>query len=235
MPAKSRTHYSRAAEIDATELARFEQSRQKTPDRRRKSYSDEQMLAALVESARVVGHSPTIAEYDQTSAKGPHSQTLISRFGSWNEAKRRAGLRPRKGATKAQLAQELTDLGVHLGRTPTTQDVSRCAKEKQVHALASFYQAFGTFSAALQAAGFDVPVGEERLDRAVADGARLAIALGRLPTLQDWQAAHTGQRIRGRAIAKSARPMFSHWQVYRMVGQKWARMQYLIHQEISTS
>ena len=52
-----------------------------------------------------------------------HPQTVIERFGSWNRAKRAAGLVPRRFATKEELLRCLRELGEKLGRTPTAKDV----------------------------------------------------------------------------------------------------------------
>ena len=50
------------------------------------------------------------------------------------------------------------------------------------------WHTFGSLAQALREAGFDVPVGEERLERAVEQGAVLARSLGRLPKMADWDA-----------------------------------------------
>ena len=56
------------------------------------------------------------------------------------------------------------------------------------------WHTFGSLAAALREAGFDVPVGEERLERAIADGAVLARELGRLPKMADWKDARSARR-----------------------------------------
>lgn len=86
------------------------------------------------------------------------------------------------------------------------------------------WQTFGSLSAALREAGFDVPVGEERLERAIADGAVLARELGRLPKMADWKAAR----------ARDA-TLLSEWQVYRMVDVQpgaWSAFQYLVRERL---
>ena len=51
------------------------------------------------------------------------------------------------------------------------------------------WHTFGSLTAALREAGFDVPVGDEKLERAVEHGAELARELGRLPKMADWKSA----------------------------------------------
>ena len=78
-----------------------------------------------------------------------------------------------------------------------------------------YWQTFGSLSAALRAAGFDVPAARERADRAVEDGTRLARRLRRLPTFRDWGTAR-----------RSDPSLPSEWQVYRLFGGSqgaWAR------------
>ena len=70
-----------------------------------------------------------------------------------------------------------------------------------------YWQTFGSFRAALRAAGFDVPRTKERSERAVDEGVRLARRLRRLPTFEDWARA----RARDRRLP-------SEWQVYRLFG-----------------
>ena len=69
-----------------------------------------------------------------------------------------------------------------------------------------------------------MPVGEERLERAVADGAVLARRLGRLPKMTDWKDAR-----------RTDTSLMSEWQVYRMVDidtGPWAAFQYLVRERL---
>jgi hypothetical protein len=90
---------------------------------------------------------------------------------------------------------------------------------------ASLYaHTFGTFSNALREAGYDLPLGEERLERAIEQGAVLARALGRLPKMVDWSQAH-----------RSDPSLLSEWQVYRLVDVPrgaWTAYQYLVRQRL---
>ena len=85
------------------------------------------------------------------------------------------------------------------------------------------WHTFGSLAQALREAGFDVPVGEERLERAVEQGATLARTLGRLPKLADWAAAR-------RADAS----LLTEWQVYRMIDVQpaWAAFQFLVRERL---
>lgn len=90
---------------------------------------------------------------------------------------------------------------------------------------ASLYShTFGSLANALREAGFEVLQGEERLARAVEQGARLARALGRLPKMADWAAA------RGDDPA-----LLSEWQVYRLLDVPrgaWTAFQYLVRERL---
>ena len=116
-----------------------------------------------------------------------HPQTVIEHFGSWNAAKRRAGLVPRRFATRDELLGQLRALGQELGRTPTARDLD--ARKGSMPSKSLLWHTFGSLARALREAGFDVPVGEERLERAVEQGAALARRLGRLPKMDDWKTA----------------------------------------------
>src|SRR5438093_508158 len=89
----------------------------------RKRYTDEQILEELRACAERLGRSPTMREFGADEATTVHPQTVIENFGSWNRAKRLAGLVPRRFATKAELLGLLRELGERLGRVPTARDL----------------------------------------------------------------------------------------------------------------
>ena len=151
-----------------------------------------------------------------------HPQTVIEHFGSWNAAKRAAGLRPRRYMSREELLAQLRELGEELGRTPTVRDIE--AHRDTMASKSLIWHTFGSLAAALKEAGFDVPVGEERLERAIADGAVLARELGRLPKMADWKDARRRDAT-----------LLSEWQVYRMVDVQpgaWSAFQFLVSERL---
>ena len=167
--------------------------------RSRRRYSDEDLLAELTECARRLRRSPTMREFADDPRARAHPQTVVERFGTWNDAKRRAGLVPRRFATKDELLLQLRTLGDELGRTPTGRDLD--ARRAALPSKSLYWHSFGSLSNALRAAGFDVL----RRERALLQGKRLAADLGRLPRFADWAEA---RRRDG--------SMLSEWQVYRL-------------------
>jgi hypothetical protein len=201
--------------IDQDRLAAF-----KAGIRRR--YSDEELLEELRASAERLGRSPTMREFAGDPKSRVHPQTVIEHFGSWNAAKREAGLVPRRFATRQELLQVLRDLGAELGRTPTARDLEE--RRGRLPSKSLYWHTFGSLTTALREAGFDVPVGEERLERAVDQGVRLARRLKRLPKFADWTAAR-----------KADASLLTEWQVYRMFESRrgaWATFQYLIAERL---
>jgi len=207
--------YEAITGIDPDELAAFRASM-------RKRYSDEQILAELRAHAKRTGRSPTMKEFAADPAAAVHPQTVIEHFGTWNAAKRAAGLVPRRFATREELLALLRALGDELGRTPTTRDIDE--RRGGMPSKSLYWHTFGSLTAALRAAGYDVAAGQERLERAVEQGAALARELGRLPKFADWSAA------------RRVRPgMLTEWQVYRMFDSRrgaWATFQFLIRQRL---
>jgi Homing endonuclease associated repeat len=171
--------------------------------RSRRRYSDEELLAELTACAWRLRRSPTMREFADDSRARAHPQTVVERFGTWNEAKRRAGLVPRRFATKDELLLQLRRLGDELGRTPAGKDLD--ARRAALPSKSLYWHTFGSLSNALRAAGFDVPRRDERRERALVQGERLAAELGRLPRFGDWA---TARRRDG--------SMPSEWQVYRL-------------------
>src|SRR5919201_1225263 len=150
----ARKPYRALAGIDPKALASFQAGI-------RKRYSNEQILAELRESAERLKRSPTMREFAADPKTTVHPQTVIEHFGSWNEAKRKAGLVPRRFATREELLALLKELGEELGRIPTARDIE--AHRGRMPSKSLYWHTFGSLANALREAGLDVPVGEERL------------------------------------------------------------------------
>jgi len=188
----------------------------------RRRYTDEQILDELRASAERLGRSPTMREFAADEGTQVHPQTVIEHFGSWNAAKRAAGLVPRRFVTREELLGLLRELGEELGRTPTARDIE--ARRGSMPSKSLIWHTFGSLTNALREAGFDVPVGEERLERAVEQGAAMARELGHLPRMADWKRA----RVRDPGL-------LSEWQVYRMVDVNpgaWSAFQFLVRERL---
>ena len=189
----------------------------------RKRYSDEQILGELRASAARLGKSPTMREFAGDPETTVHPQTVIEHFGSWNNAKRQAGLVPRRFATKEELLGLLRQLGERLGRVPTARDID--AHRGLMPSKSLYWHTFGSLTSALREAGFDVPVGEERLERAITQGAKLAVRLRRLPKFADWAEAR-----------KADDSLLTEWQVYRMLDARrgaWSTFQFLVRERLA--
>jgi hypothetical protein len=188
----------------------------------RKRYGDEEMLEQLRQSAGRLGRSPTMREFAADPKSTIHPQTVIARFGSWNRAKRLAGLAPRRFATREELLEQLRNLGEELGRVPTARDLDEHRGRMPSKSL--YWHTFGSLATALREAGFDVPLGEERVDRALEQGVALARKLGRLPKFADWTQAR-----------KRDASLMSEWQVYRLFEGRsgaWATFQFLVRERL---
>jgi hypothetical protein len=187
----------------------------------RKRYTDDEILAQLTDSAERLGRSPTMREFAADPQTTVHPQTVIEHFGSWNAAKRQAGLVPRRFATREELLGRLRALGEELGRIPTARDLDE--RKGSMPSKSLLWHTFGSLAQALREAGFDVPIGEERLERAVAQGAVLARGLGRLPRMDDWKQARRADDT-----------LLTEWQVYRMIDVQpaWAAFQYLVRERL---
>jgi hypothetical protein len=213
MPRKRR--FRAVADIDPGALAEFQAGI-------RKRYSDAQILGELRASAERLGRSPTMREFATDRETTVHPQTVIEHFGSWNAAKRAAGLVPRRFATREELLGLLRDLGEELGRPPTARDIDD--RRGRLPSKSLYWHTFGSLTNALREAGFDVPVGEERLERAVEQGAELARSLGRLPRFADWAEAR-----------RSDPALLTEWQVYRMLDARrgaWSTFQFLVRERL---
>src|SRR5918992_475424 len=213
--ARPRSRRRAQVRIDEAELAAFRAGL-------RRRYSNDEILDQLRAAAERLGRSPTMREFADDPKAGVHPQTVIEHFGTWNAAKRAAGLLPRRFLTREDLLSQLRELGNELGRTPRTSDLA--ARRRTMPSASTYTHTFGSLANALREAGFDMPLGEERLERAVEQGAALARALGRLPKMSDW------------ADARRADPaLLSEWQVYRLLDVPrgaWTAFQYLVRERL---
>jgi hypothetical protein len=216
--ARPRSRSRARVRIDEAELAAFRAGL-------RRRYSNEEILAELRAAAERLGRSPTMREFAQDPDARVHPQTVIEHFGTWNAAKRAAGLFPRRFLTRDDLLAQLRSLGEELGRTPKTSDLT--ARKGALPSASTYTHTFGSLANALREAGFDLPVGEERLERAVEQGATLARELGRLPKMTDWAGA---RRVNA--------DLLSEWQVYRLLDVPrgaWTAFQYLVRERLRES
>lgn len=201
--------------IDEAQLAAFRAGL-------RRRYTDEEILAELRASAERLGRSPTMREFAEDREARVHPQTVIEHFGTWNAAKRAAGLFPRRFLTPDDLLEQLRALGHELGRTPTARDLAE--RRRSVPSASLYAHTFGSLANALREAGFEVLQGEERLERAIEQGAALAKTLRRLPKMADW------------AEARRADPaLLSEWQVYRLLDVPrgaWTAFQFLVRERL---
>jgi hypothetical protein len=188
----------------------------------RKRYTDEGIIAELRACAERLGRSPTMREFVSDPETKVHPQTVIEHFGSWNAAKRRAGLMPRRFATREELVDRLRALGEELGRIPTAKDIEE--RRGSMPSKSLYWHTFGSLTEALREAGFDVPVGEERLERAIEQGVELARTLGRLPKFTDWAGARRADET-----------LLTEWQIYRMFEERrgaWSTFQFLVRERL---
>jgi hypothetical protein len=213
--ARQRSRKRASVHIDEAELAAFRAGL-------RRRYTDDEILEELRAAARRLGRSPTMREFAKDSEAHVHPQTVIEHFGTWNAAKRAAGLFPRRFLTREELLEQLQGLGEELGRTPTARDLA--ARRRSLPSASLYAHTFGSLGNALREAGFEVLQGEERLERAVAQGAALAVRLGRLPKMADWAEAR-----------KVDSALLSEWQVYRMLDVPrgaWTAFQFLVRERL---
>jgi hypothetical protein len=213
--ARSRARRRASLHIDEAELAAFRAGL-------RRRYSDDEILDELRASAERLGRSPTMREFARDPEARVHPQTVIEHFGTWNAAKRAAGLFPRRFLTREELLEQLRALGAELGRTPTARDLA--ARRRALPSASLYAHTFGSLANALREAGFEVLQGEERLERAVVQGAELAAGLGRLPKMADWADARRNDRA-----------LLSEWQVYRLLDVPrgaWTAFQFLVRERL---
>jgi hypothetical protein len=183
----------------------------------RRRHSKEDLLKELKQCAERVGASPTMREFLADPKTAVHPQTLVDQFGTWNEAKRAAGLRPRRNATRDELVSALQELGASLGRKPTVRDIAKA--KGRMPGKSAYVKEFGSVSVAVAAAGFDTLSSDERLERSLRHAAELLRRTGRVPSFRAWD-----------RMCKGRDDLLSAWQIYRSfnrpaLGGSWGAFQ----------
>jgi len=221
-----RKHFRAVEQIDPRRLAEFQAGI-------RKRYSDEQIVAELAQQAEELlpGCEPPRDETGGPLGRVPgpevldHGLRVDRRLAIRRELAHRgraAGLVPRRFATREELLGLLRDLGDELVRPPTARDIDE--HKGKLPSKSLYWHTFGSLTNALREAGFDIPVGEEGLERAVEQGAAMARRLGRLPRFADWAESR-----------KEDDSLLTEWQVYRMLDARrgaWSTFQFLVRERL---
>lgn len=127
------------------------------------TWSNEEIIAALQEWAAAHGRPPNASEWLAGSPDRPGSLCVRRRFGSWERALRKAGIKPnhrRQGRywSDVEMIHALKSWTNLNGRLPRAGDWKRARKSHPCSRSVS--QRFGSFGAAVAAAGL-VPAARE--------------------------------------------------------------------------
>ena len=195
-------------------------SRRSTPTRSpsfqagiRKRYSNDQILDELRASARNGSAARRRCVSSRpTRRRAVHPQTVIEHFGSWNAAKREAGLVPRRFATREELVGLLRELGEDLGRVPTATRSrraprARCPRSRSTGTRSARSPRRCAKRASTSRSGRSGSSGRSSRESA------LARKLKRLPKFADWAAAR-----------RKDDGLLTEWQVYRMFDARTRRV-----------
>ena len=111
-------------------------------------YSGEELIELLKAKAESLGRTPTMTDVKSDKSM-PSAETYRSRFGSWQNALRAAGLSI-NGYSNEELVTLLKAKAESLGRTPTTRDIR---SDKDMPSVNTYVKRFGSWQNALRAAG----------------------------------------------------------------------------------
>lgn len=151
----------------------------------KKIYSDKELVDYLIKFNKINSRSPKTEDFLKNKDL-PSPKAYFRRFGSWNNALKRAGLKinVRKNYTKDELLELLNMKAKKLGRSPMGDDVNN---DKKMPDRSTYDFHFGTMNNALKLAGLEVKyhfriwVKEELLQKL----REKATELGRTPTQRD--------------------------------------------------
>lgn len=165
--------------------------------------ADEELLESLRDLAKELGRPPTYTE--MIKAEGyPHPCTYKNRFGSWENAKERAGLEKERGIVKSKLITDLKEAYRILGHTPSYKEMEGL---EDFASPRTYFKKFGSWKNAIKEAGLpQVKPGysDKELKEHLSE---LTEELDRIPTFKDiWKA-----EIRGYPSPATFSNHFGNW------------------------
>lgn len=170
----------------------------KDPGQNPNFLTDGEILEHLREIARVVGHTPSVAEYN--ALRRPHmacSTTVSERFGDrWEYAIEAAGL-PERNSNKIErerIMKALQEIARKLGHSPTKSEY-KANRAKDMPSEKTISRNFNSWADALKAAGLKTckcsNTGQRYSDEEVAKCLRvMAEKLGHTPSLKEYVRYH---------------------------------------------
>jgi hypothetical protein len=152
----------------------------------RRNISDDNLLEEMRRLADELGRTPTGEEMEE---QGRYSTNVYeTRFGSWSETVKEAGLEPKKGRKKISeedLTDELQRLADELGHKPGFNEMNELGK----YSVRTYRRNFETWNKAIEMAGFEPNEKKTKFpDKNLLDEIRsLADELGRTPTSEEME------------------------------------------------
>jgi hypothetical protein len=149
-----------------------------------RGYTKEELIEQLQRKAKELGRTPTGLDIS-ADPRLAHAATFRIIFGSYNQALVAAGLKIlRPSYTKKQLVAQLQRKTAELGRLPVGPDIQA---DPDMASWKTFFNVFGSYNLALEAAGFGAWEREAKYTRAelLAQLQHKAEELGRTPTMHD--------------------------------------------------
>jgi HNH endonuclease len=124
--------------------------------RRRRPWTRDRIIRALQADARRRGRPPTASEWKRgvKSRRRPTWGTVRSVFGSWEAALEAAAFDPEQQWTERRILDALWDWEREHGRPPVHNEWLRADRGRRRPTAETCKAVFGSWNAALEAAGF---------------------------------------------------------------------------------
>lgn len=138
--------------------------------RRRLPWTRERIIRALQADARRRGRAPVASEWQRgvKSRRRPTWGTVRNEFGSWEAALEAAGLDPEQQWSERRIREALWDWEAEHGRPPVHDEWLRADRTCRRPTAQRCKEVFGSWNAALEAAGFDARGPADRPSRRAA-------------------------------------------------------------------
>lgn len=152
-------------------------------------FTREELAAQYRTLAKSLGRLPTIGDINRAAAEGkcPGYKVFITAYGTLKRLREEAGLavEPRRKYSRRQLLDQLKALTTRLGRPPLVKELIAACREGECADIQTFQRWFGTYNAALTAAGLSIRPTSFSRPQLIQMLQGLARKLGHKPTVKE--------------------------------------------------
>jgi len=152
-------------------------------------FTKEELIAQYIDLHKDLGKLPTALDIDRAARAGrcAGNKVFVNTCGTLTQLREAAGFgkEPRRKYSRSQLLEQLKRLAARLGRPPLVKELITACREGTCADIQTFQRWFGTYNAALKAAGLRIRPTSFSREQLIQMLQALARKLGHRPTVKE--------------------------------------------------